>query len=171
MSTSLSYKKSGVDIDAAERFIDNIKPFVAKTTRPEVVSNIGHYASLFALDTKKYRSPLLVASTDGVGTKVKLAVEWDILEGIGQDLVAMSANDILCLGAEPLFFLDYFATGKLNVPQATRVLKGVAEACADIGAALVGGETAEMPNIYRGKDFDLAGFVVGVVEKDEVVDG
>jgi phosphoribosylformylglycinamidine cyclo-ligase len=171
MPNSLSYKKSGVDIDAAERFIENIKPFVKKTTRPEVVSTIGHYASLFEIDPKKYRAPLLVASTDGVGTKVKLAVEWDRLEGIGQDLVAMSANDILCMGAEPLFFLDYFATGKLDVAQATIVLKGVAEACEKIGAALVGGETAEMPNIYRGKDFDLAGFVVGVVEKDELVDG
>lgn len=168
---ALTYKDAGVDIDAGDDFVDKISPFVQKTRRPEVLSSIGHYAGLFALAKDKYKNPVLVSSTDGVGTKVKLALEWDILEGLGQDLVAMSVNDVLCLGAEPLFFLDYYATGKLDVARATRVVKGIAEACAEIGAALLGGETAEMPKIYRGDDFDLAGFVVGIVEKDEIIDG
>src|SRR5262245_45589743 len=144
---ALTYKDAGVDIDAADGFIQKIKPFVKMTDRPEVLSTVGHYAGLFALDTSKYRNPVLVSSTDGVGTKVKLALEWDRLDGLGQDLVAMSANDVLCLGAEPLFFLDYFATGKLDVDRATRLLKGIAQACKDIGCTLLGGETAEMPKI------------------------
>ncbi len=168
---ALTYKDAGVDIDAADGFIQKIKPFVKMTDRPEVLSTVGHYAGLFALDTSKYRNPVLVSSTDGVGTKVKLALEWDRLDGLGQDLVAMSANDVLCLGAEPLFFLDYFATGKLEVNRATRLLKGIAQACKDVGCSLLGGETAEMPKIYRGGDFDLAGFIVGVVEKDKIIDG
>lgn len=168
---SLTYKAAGVDIDAADTFIQRIKPFVRMTERPEVLSTVGHYAGLFALNSSKYKNPVLVASTDGVGTKVKLALEWDRLDGLGQDLVAMSANDILCLGAEPLFFLDYFATGRLDVDRATRLLKGIAEACRQIGCALLGGETAEMPKIYRGDDFDLAGFIVGVLEKEAIIDG
>ncbi|HEX5037692.1 MAG TPA: phosphoribosylformylglycinamidine cyclo-ligase [bacterium] len=168
---ALTYKDAGVDIDAADSFIQRIKPLVKMTDRPEVLSTVGHYAGLFAIDTAKYKSPVLVSSTDGVGTKVKLALEWSRLEGLGQDLVAMSANDVLCLGAEPLFFLDYFATGKLDVDRATVLLKGIAEACRDIGCTLLGGETAEMPKIYRGDDFDLAGFVVGIVEKDAIIDG
>jgi phosphoribosylformylglycinamidine cyclo-ligase len=168
---SLTYKDAGVDIDTADDFIRRIKPFVKMTDRPEVLSTLGHYAGLFALDTSKFRNPILVSSTDGVGTKVKLALEWDRLDGLGQDLVAMSANDILCMGAEPLFFLDYFATGRLEVDRAVRILKGIAEACREIGCALLGGETAEMPKIYRGDDFDLAGFVVGVVEKEALIDG
>jgi phosphoribosylformylglycinamidine cyclo-ligase len=170
-SKALTYKEAGVDIDAADGFIQRIKPLVKQTERPEVLSTVGHYAGLFALDVSKFRNPVLVSSTDGVGTKVKLALDWDRLEGLGQDLVAMSANDVLCLGAEPLFFLDYFATGKLDVGRAVRLLKGIAQACKDIGCSLLGGETAEMPKIYRGGDFDLAGFVVGVVEKDKIVDG
>jgi len=168
---ALTYKDAGVDIDAADSFVENITPFVQKTRRPEVISSIGHYAGLFALSKDKYRNPVLVSSTDGVGTKVKLALEWDRVEGLGQDLVAMSANDVLCLGAEPLFFLDYYATGKLDVARATKIVKGIAEACEAIGAALLGGETAEMPKIYRGDDFDLAGFLVGIIEKDEIIDG
>ena len=168
---ALTYKDAGVDIDAADEFVENIKPHVQKTERPEVLSSIGHYAGLFALDKDRYREPVIVASTDGVGTKVKLALEWDLLEGLGQDLVAMSANDVLCLGAEPLFFLDYYATGKLDVAKATTLVKGIARACSAIGCTLLGGETAEMPNIYRGGDFDLAGFLVGVVEKSEIIDG
>jgi phosphoribosylformylglycinamidine cyclo-ligase len=166
-----TYKDAGVDIDAANTFIRKIKPLVKETERPEVLSSIGHYAGLFALDKSKWRDPVLVASTDGVGTKLKLALEWRRLEGLGQDLVAMSANDILCLGAEPLFFLDYFATGRLEIKTASVILEGIAKACREIRCALLGGETAEMPKIYRGKDFDLAGFVVGIVEKGEIVDG
>lgn len=168
---ALTYKDAGVDIDAADEFVENIKPYVQKTERPEVLSSVGHYAGLFAIDKSKYREPVIVASTDGVGTKVKLALEWERLDGLGQDLVAMSANDVLCLGAEPLFFLDYLATGKLQVAQATTLVKGVAQACVAVGCTLLGGETAEMPNIYRGGDFDLAGFLVGIVEKSEIVDG
>ncbi len=168
---SLTYKDSGVDIDAANQLIRKIKPLVRKTERPEVLSTIGHYAGLFSIDKGRYRHPVLVASTDGVGTKLKLALEWNTLSGLGQDLVAMSANDLLCMGAEPLFFLDYFATGKLDVNQASEVIGGVAKACEEIHCTLLGGETAEMPTIYRGKDFDLAGFIVGIVERDEIIDG
>src|SRR5579885_3889312 len=121
---ALTYKDAGVDIDAADAFVENIKPYVRKTERSEVLSSIGHYAGLFALNRDRFREPVLVSSTDGVGTKLKLALEWDLLDGLGQDLVAMSANDVLCLGAEPLFFLDYFATGKLEVPKATALVKG-----------------------------------------------
>lgn len=167
----LTYKKSGVDIDAAGALIRRIKPFIKKTEGPEVLSSIGHYAGLFGIDPGKYLEPVLVASTDGVGTKLKLALQCNKLEGLGQDLVAMSANDILCLGAKPLFFLDYFATGRLEVGRASLIIRGVAEACREIGCALLGGETAEMPGIYRRGDFDLAGFIVGVVEKGEIIDG
>ncbi len=171
MAKPLTYKDAGVDIDTANRFIERIKPFVKRTERPEVLSSVGHYAGLFRLDMGKFRDPILVSSTDGVGTKLKLALEWNRLEGLGQDLVAMSANDILCLGAEPLFFLDYFATGHLDVGRATTILEGIANACREVGCSLLGGETAEMPKIYRGDDFDLAGFIVGVVERDAIIDG
>lgn len=170
-ATAATYKDAGVDIDTANEFIRKIKPLVKQTERPEVLSSIGHYAGLFALDKSKYRNPVLVASTDGVGTKLKLALEWRRLEGLGQDLVAMSANDILCLGAEPLFFLDYFATGKLDLKNASLLLEGITGACREIRCALLGGETAEMPKLYRGGDFDLAGFLVGIVERDEIIDG
>ncbi len=168
---ALTYKEAGVDIDVANEFVRRIKPLIKKTERPEVLSSIGHFAGLFALNKEQYREPILVASTDGVGTKVKLAVEWGRLSGIGQDLVAMSANDILCLGAEPLFFLDYFATGKLDLSTATAVLEGIARSCQSIHCSLLGGETSEMPKIYRGEDFDLAGFMVGIVEKEKIIDG
>lgn len=170
-ATAATYKDAGVNIDTANEFIRKIKPLVKKTERPEVLSSIGHYAGLFALNKDKYRDPVLVASTDGVGTKLKLALDWGNLGGLGQDLVAMSANDILCLGAEPLFFLDYFATGKLDVKTASTILEGIARACGEIHCSLLGGETAEMPKIYRGGDFDLAGFIVGIVEKAEMIDG
>lgn len=168
---SLTYKEAGVNIDLANTFIKAISPFVKKTERSEVLSSIGHYAGLFDLHKRQYNHPILVASTDGVGTKLKLALEWNRLDGLGQDLVAMSANDILCLGAEPLFFLDYFATGHLDVKQATTIVKGVANACRAIDCALLGGETAEMPGLYMKGDFDIAGFIVGVVEKDAIIDG
>lgn len=167
---SYSYKQAGVDIDAANEFIQKIKPLVKTTDRPEAKSPIGHFAGLFSIP-KKYKKPLLVSSTDGVGTKLKLALEWSHVQGLGQDLVAMSANDLICLGAEPLFFLDYFATSKLQVDQAVSVIKGIVDACRDIHCTLLGGETAEMPGIYQGNDFDLAGFIVGVVEQGQVIDG
>lgn len=165
-----TYKEAGVDIDAADSFIRKIKPLIKKTERPEVLSKIGHYAGLFALNGR-YKQPVLCASTDGVGTKLKLALQMNCLEGLGQDLVAMSANDVLCLGAEPLFFLDYYATGKLNLRQAAALLRGIAKSCTAIHCALLGGETAEMPSIYEERDFDLAGFLVGIVEKTKIVDG
>ncbi len=169
-SPSYSYKQAGVDIDAANEFIQKIKPLVKTTNRPETKSPIGHFAGLFSIP-KKYKKPLLVSSTDGVGTKLKLALEWNHVQGLGQDLVAMSANDLICLGAEPLFFLDYFATSKLQVDQAVSIIKGIVQACRDIHCTLLGGETAEMPGIYTGNDFDLAGFIVGVVEQGQVIDG
>lgn len=167
----LTYRQSGVDIDVGNLFVKKIKPLVKATKRPEVLSPIGGFAGLFQLDLKKYKQPLLVSSTDGVGTKLKLGIEWNMVEGLGQDLVAMSANDLLCLGAEPLFFLDYFATGKLTLEQAIPVIRGITKACKAINCTLLGGETAEMPGVYTGKDFDLAGFIVGVVEKNKVIEG
>ncbi len=170
-ATAATYKDAGVNIETANAFIRKIKPLVQKTERVEVLSSIGHYAGLFAIDKERFRNPVLVASTDGVGTKLKLALKWNNLKGLGQDLVAMSANDILCLGAEPAFFLDYYATGKLNVRSATTILEGIADACREIHCALLGGETAEMPKIDRGGDFDLAGFIVGIVERDSIIYG
>lgn len=164
------YKEAGVDIEAADSFIRKIKPLIKKTERPQVLSQIGHYAGLFALNGS-YQQPVLCASTDGVGTKLKLALQANKLAGLGQDLVAMSANDVLCLGAKPLFFLDYYATGKLKPTQAATLLKGIAKACASIHCTLLGGETAEMPSLYRGQDFDLAGFLVGIVERNKIIDG
>lgn len=171
IENSTSYKEAGVDIEAADTFIQRIKPFVKKTESSQVLSSIGHYAGLFSLKRGRYRDPVLCASTDGVGTKLKLAIQYRSLEGLGQDLVAMSANDILCLGAEPLFFLDYYATGHLEPEVGLKILKGIADSCREIGCALLGGETAEMPSIYQEGDFDLAGFIVGVVEKKKIIDG
>lgn len=167
---SLSYRDAGVDIDAGDRLVQNIKPFARRTMRPEVIGGIGGFGALFDI-SGNYRSPVLVSGTDGVGTKLKLAFQYDKHDSIGIDLVAMSVNDILVQGAEPLFFLDYFACGKLDIGTATRVIKGIAEGCERAGCALIGGETAEMPGMYPQGEYDLAGFAVGVVEKDQIVDG
>jgi phosphoribosylformylglycinamidine cyclo-ligase len=167
---SITYKDAGVDIEAGDRLVERIKPFAKKTMRAEVLGGIGGFGSLFELP-KKYKEPILVSGTDGVGTKLKLAFELNKHDTVGIDLVAMSVNDILVQGAEPLFFLDYFACGKLDVETASQVIKGIAEGCAQSGCALVGGETAEMPGMYPEGEYDLAGFAVGVVEKNEIIDG
>jgi len=169
-STSLSYRDAGVDIDAGDALVENIKPFAKRTMRPEVLGGIGGFGALVEI-SKKYREPVLVSGTDGVGTKLKLAFEWNRHDTVGIDLVAMSVNDILVQGAEPLFFLDYFACGKLDVPQATDVVKGIAAGCEQAGCALIGGETAEMPGMYPVGEYDLAGFAVGVVEKSQIITG
>ncbi len=170
MTTPLSYRDAGVDINAADTLIENIKPFAKKTMRPEVLGDLGGFGALVEI-SKKYQNPVLVSGTDGVGTKLKLAFDWDIHDSVGIDLVAMSVNDILVQGAEPLFFLDYFACGQLNVAQATDVIKGIAKGCEEAGCALIGGETAEMPGMYPQGEYDLAGFAVGVVEKEQVING
>ncbi len=166
----ITYKDSGVDIEVADQLIEKIKPFAKKTMRVEVLAGIGGFGSLFEVP-KKYKEPVLVSGTDGVGTKLKLAFELNKHDSVGIDLVAMSVNDILVQGAEPLFFLDYFACGKLDVEVASQVIKGIAEGCAQSGCALVGGETAEMPGMYPEGEYDLAGFAVGVVEKNEIING
>lgn len=168
--TSLTYRDAGVNIDAGDALVDRIKPFARRTMRPEVLGSIGGFGALFEL-SKKYREPVLVSGTDGVGTKLRLAFELKRHDTIGQDLVAMSVNDILVQGAEPLFFLDYFACGKLDVDTATDVIKGVARGCELAGCALIGGETAEMPSMYPEGEYDLAGFAVGAVEKADIIDG
>ena len=168
---SLNYRAAGVDIDAGNALVERIKPAIQSTRRDGCVGSIGGFGGLFELPLERYRRPLLVSGTDGVGTKLKLALELDRLDGIGIDLVAMCANDIAVLGAEALFFLDYYATGKLDLEQAERVIAGIAEGCRLAGCALIGGETAEMPGVYGGQDFDLAGFCVGIVDKDRVIDG
>jgi phosphoribosylformylglycinamidine cyclo-ligase len=168
---SLTYKKAGVDIDEGDRFVDLIAPLVRKTFRPEVMADIGSFGALFKVDTKKYRSPVLVSGTDGVGTKLKVAFMADKHDTVGIDLVAMCVNDILTSGAEPLFFLDYFATGKLKPERAADVVKGITAGCIEAGCSLIGGETAEMPGFYGKGEYDLSGFAVGIVDKDKIIDG
>ena len=167
----LTYRDAGVDIDAGDRLVDNIQRFAKKTLRKGVLAGIGGFGALFELARGRYREPVLVASTDGVGTKLKLAFELKRHATIGIDLVAMSVNDILPQGAEPLFFLDYYACGRLDVATATEVVKGIAAGCEQAGCALIGGETAEMPGMYAAGEYDLAGFAVGVVEKRRIIDG
>jgi phosphoribosylformylglycinamidine cyclo-ligase len=168
---SYTYRDAGVDIDAGDALIERIKPLVRRTMRAEVLAGIGGFGALFELSPERYRRPVLVSGTDGVGTKLRLAIETGRHDTIGIDLVAMCANDVVVQGAEPLFFLDYYATGHLDLEVATAVISGIVEGCAQAGAALVGGETAEMPGMYQGRDYDLAGFCVGVVEKEAIIDG
>ena len=170
MPGSLSYRDAGVDIDAGDAFVDAIKPFAKRTMRPEVLAGLGGFGALCTIP-KKYREPVLVSGTDGVGTKLKLAFMLGRHDSVGVDLVAMSVNDVLVQGAEPLFFLDYFACGKLQQNVAVQVVRGIAEGCEQAGCALIGGETAEMPGMYPEGEYDLAGFCVGVVEKEKIIDG
>jgi phosphoribosylformylglycinamidine cyclo-ligase len=168
---SITYKDAGVDIDAGATFVKMIKPFVKATRRPEVLADIGGFGGLFALNSAKYQNPVLVSGTDGVGTKLKVAFMADRHETVGIDLVAMCVNDIIVQGAEPLFFLDYLATGTLVPEKGATIVKGIAEGCSQAGCALIGGETAEMPGFYSANEYDLAGFTVGVVERDRIIDG
>ena len=168
--TKLTYSDSGVDIDEANQLIDNIKPIVRQTLNKNVLSNIGGFGALYELDINHYKKPVLVSGTDGVGTKIMLARELSCFDQIGIDLVAMCVNDLIVCGAEPLFFLDYYATGGLNVETAKSVVTGIGAGCEQSGCALIGGETAEMPGMYSGEDYDLAGFSVGVVEKSAIID-
>jgi phosphoribosylformylglycinamidine cyclo-ligase len=166
----MKYSDAGVDIDAGDELVERIKPLVRRTHRPEVLAGVGGFGALVQLPAG-YREPVLVSGTDGVGTKLRLAIDTGRHDTIGIDLVAMCANDVVVQGAAPLFFLDYYATGKLRVDVAEAVVRGIVEGCAQAGAALVGGETAEMPGMYHGEDYDLAGFCVGVVEKSSIIDG
>lgn len=166
-----TYREAGVDIDAGDEFVDRIKPLVRSTFRPEVLADLGGFGGLFRLQAQQYADPVLVSGTDGVGTKLKIAFMMDRHDTVGIDLVAMCVNDIVVSGAEPLFFLDYFATGKLAVDKAQQVVAGIAEGCRQAGCALIGGETAEMPSMYAEGEYDLAGFAVGVVDKPKIIDG
>ncbi len=166
-----TYRDAGVDIDAGDEFVDRIKPLVRSTFRPEVLTDLGGFGGLFGLQTGKYKEPVLVSGTDGVGTKLKIAFMMDRHNTVGIDLVAMCVNDIVVSGAEPLFFLDYFATGKLSVKKAQDVVSGIAEGCRQAGCALIGGETAEMPSFYPEGEYDLAGFAVGAVDREKIIDG
>ena len=170
MQTPISYKDAGVDIDAGDALVERIKPLAKKTLREGVLAGIGGFGALFEVP-KKYKEPVLVSGTDGVGTKLKLAFEWNMHDTVGIDLVAMSVNDVLVQGAEPLFFLDYFACGKLDVETAAAVVGGIAKGCEESGCALIGGETAEMPGMYPAGEYDLAGFAVAVVEKSKLLTG
>src|SRR5512143_1746389 len=166
-----TYRDAGVDIDEGDRLVDLIKPLARPTLRPEVLAGIGGFGGLFALDVRKYREPVLVSGTDGVGTKLNVAFAAERHDTIGIDLVAMCVNDVAVVGAEPLFFLDYFATGSLSADQAAEVVKGIAEGCRQAGCALIGGETAELPGFYAPGEYDLAGFAVGVVDRASIIDG
>jgi phosphoribosylformylglycinamidine cyclo-ligase len=167
----ITYREAGVDIDAGEELVERIKPHVKRSMRREVLGGIGGFGALVEVPLDRYRTPVLVSGTDGVGTKLRLAIDTHRHDTVGIDLVAMCVNDVVVQGAEPLFFLDYFATGKLDVGVGERLIAGIVEGCVQAGCALVGGETAEMPGMYHGEDYDLAGFCVGVVEKDAIIDG
>ena len=169
--TPTTYRDAGVDIDAGDELVERIKPAVKRSMRREVLGGLGGFGALVEVPLDRYRRPVMVSGTDGVGTKLRLAIETGRHDTIGIDLVAMCANDVVVQGAEPIFFLDYYATGKLQVEVAERVIKGIVEGCLQAGCALVGGETAEMPGMYEGEDYDLAGFCVGLVEKDAIIDG